>query len=817
MRSLSPIGVCVLLTASAAAAQDSPHQTLQALNALRVEPSRVYFVRDFHFRRDAARLELEEGKLAFLQAYQGRLTGAVFVGTGRVLVMPRDAAERQSLARYVGTPLLDQSFSRAYFRFTDDTGESLLRQLADEGVRPERDPGFAASWDSMMSDLNPSQSIRVMADLLSQNPRPYFYAGLMGDASGPFDVLVDYRRDEAVNLGQTRWAGGRRFYDVWASFPSANVTEPPPDLLQPEFFDIDTSILADNTLEGRTDLRVKVVTGGERVVALELSRHLRVSEVTDGAGQPVPFFQSEDLSGAGGAQRGNDSIFLVMPQPLHEGDVITFRLAYRGSVIADAGNGVFFVGDRGSWYPHLAGSDRFAKFTLTFRWPAKLRLVATGLKVEEGEEGEWRFGRWKSEGPIPVAGFNLGDYALEVTDSTRPQIELYANRVLEQALASRFRTRTIPPPVIVRTLPENPPRPGTPPRSIPLILPDAPPPSPAAQLKELGREFTEAIRFFEKTLGPFPYGHLAITQIPGSFGQGWPGLLYLSTFSFLEPAVQGRAGIARRSQEQFTELLPFHELAHQWWGNLVSWPTYRDQWIHEGLANYMALLFAESRKGQEKQLNVWLERFRDDLVAKVPDSDDVVDDIGPLTHGYRLHSSKSLDAYSSIVYGKGAWVFHMIRMLLQDPSAKDPDARFHKLLQTLLNDYRYSSISTDDLQREIEKVMTPAMALEGGRKFDWFFDEWVRGTGIPHYSVSVEIQQQGKSDSYVIRGKLKQSEVPESFIAPVPLYATRSSGKPVLLGTVVTTGNETPFQFTVRFRPGKIQIDPDLTLLCIPE
>ena len=812
-------GVCLLLAASAAATQESPHQIYQALNALRVDSSRVYFVREMHLRRDAVRLAFEEGKLAFLEPYQGRITGAVFLGTGRVVVIPRDAGEKQSLAHHLGTPLLDESFSRAYIRFTDDTGESLLRQLEEDGVRPVRDSSFAQDWDSTLVNLNQSHSLRVLADLLSEKSSPYFYAGLMGDATGPFDLLVDYRRAEAISIGQARWAGGLRFYDIWASFASSYAAAPPAEILRPIEFNIDTKISADTALEGRTDLRLKVVSGGERLVPLELSRYLRISQVTDAAGNALPFFQNEELSRADIAQRGNDSVFIVLPQPLRAGDELTLRISYRGGVIANAGNGVFFVGDRGSWYPHLAGSDHFAKFTLSFRSPGKLRLVATGHKLEEHEEGEWRTSRWESEGLIPVAGFNMSDYALEVADSSRPRLELYANRMLEQALANRFRARNIPP-IIVRTRPEEPPRPNTPPRAIPMILPDPPPPSPASQLKELGRDFVEAIRFYEKTHGPFPYERLAITQIPGSFGQGWPGLLYLSTFSFLEPSAQGRVGIGRRSQEHFTELLPFHELAHQWWGNVVSWPTYRDQWIPEGLANYMAVLFAASRKGQERQLNLWLERFRDDLAVKIPGTDDIVDDTGPLTHGYRLRSSKTPDAYGTIIYGKGAWVFHMLRMMLRDSTSKDPDARFNKLLQTLLRDYRYRGISTADLQREIEKVMTPAMALEGGRKMDWFFDQWVHGTGIPRYSVSFDVRPQGqpgKAETFVVRGKLKQSGVADSFIAPVPLYGSRLTGRPVLLGTIVTTGRETSFQFTTRFRPGKILIDPNFTLLCLPE
>ncbi len=90
----------------------------------------------------------------------------------------------------------------------------------------------------------------------------------------------------------------------------------------------------------------------------------------------------------------------------------------------------------------------------------------------------------------------------------------------------------------------------------------------------------------------------------------------------------------------------------------------------------------------------------------------------------------------------------MIREMLRQPEAKDPDARFTQLLQTLATKYAYRALSTADLQKEVEAVMTPAMDLEGGRSMEWFFDEWVRGTGIPHYHVEFTAQSHGRGLSW---------------------------------------------------------------------
>ncbi len=98
--------------------------------------------------------------------------------------------------------------------------------------------------------------------------------------------------------------------------------------------------------------------------------------------------------------------------------------------------------------------------------------------------------------------------------------------------------------------------------------------------------------FMTVQFGPPPLPYLAVTPIPGNFGQGFPGLVYLSTLAYLNPD-QRPASLRDSSQETFfSELLEDHETAHQWWGNLVVPAGYQDEWLIESLANYSALLAA---------------------------------------------------------------------------------------------------------------------------------------------------------------------------------------------------------------------------------
>lgn len=808
MGSFARILLCLAALAGSAGAEQglSARAIYQQLNALRVDTGRIYRVGEFSLRRDVVRLVFEEGKLAFLQPYHGRVTGAVFTGRGRALALVRDPGEKASIARFLGEPLVDQPFSRLYLRFTDGTGEELAESLKEAEAEAIVEPSFAEEWNLAIADLNPWHSLRILADLLSESPLPYFYAGIMGDRTGAFDILLDDRRAEQVLIGQSRYVEGARYYDIWASFSRSDRGPFPGVPFTPVSYEISTTIRNDLSLEGRTTAELKARRGGERLLHLELSRRLTLETVKDAEGNLLEFFQNEEIKGDELVRRGNDAVLIVLPRALPAGESFRLELAYKGSVISDAGNGVYFVGERGSWYPHISGAEFFVPFELQFRWPKRLELVVTGKTVEEGEEGEWRWGRWKSEGPVPVVGFNLGEYVSGEVKTDRWKVEVYANRQLERAVLSQFNR-----PVIVQPVPGRSRVPG----GLPVVVWPDPPPSPAAVLGRVAQDITDAIRFYEELNGPFPFEKLAVAQIPGSFGQGWPGLLYLSTLSFLSPAQQTRAGIGKRTQAQFTELVPPHEVAHQWWGNIIGWASYRDQWIQEGLANYLALLYVNSKTPGDAELTWWLETYRKELTEKDPALGAPPEELGPLTLGYRLRTSKAPGGFTQVVYAKGTWVMHMLHQMLKEPGARDPDARFRQLLANILKKYRYREFSTEDFQREVEALMTREMDLEGGRSMDWFFDQWVRGTGIPRYSVEFTVRPGGAPDRFVVRGKLKQEGVPGSFIAPVPIYAPRTGAKPVLLGTVITSGPETSFQFTTRTRPRKLLIDPYLTLLCL--
>jgi hypothetical protein len=139
------------------------------------------------------------------------------------------------------------------------------------------------------------------------------------------------------------------------------------------------------------------------------------------------------------------------------------------------------------------------------------------------------------------------------------------------------------------------------------------------------------MEFMASRLGPPALTHLAISPIPGTFGQGFPGLIYLSTLAYLKN-VPHQNGPAAPTQSLFVQdVLLAHEVAHQWWGNRVVPATYRDNWLMEALANYTALLYLEKTKGANSA-GMILDYYRTILLEKDIDGK-TVESAGPIVLG----------------------------------------------------------------------------------------------------------------------------------------------------------------------------------------
>jgi aminopeptidase N len=318
-----------------------------------------------------------------------------------------------------------------------------------------------------------------------------------------------------------------------------------------------------------------------------------------------------------------------------------------------------------------------------------------------------------------------------------------------------------------------------------------PGPNPAARLAELSSEVGAALEFMAQHFGPPPLKTLAVSPIPGVFGQGFSGLVYLSTLAYLNPSDRPPGWQSESSRTFFSELLHAHETAHQWWGNLVTAESYQDEWVMEALANYSALMVLEKRKGR-RALNAVLDEYRNNLLP--------VESFGPIIWGTRLISSQTPGAWRVITYEKGSWILHMLRGRLGD----EP---FLKMLGELAKRKRFQPLSTEEF-RVIAAEFVPKGADDP--KLEIFFDQWVYGTGVP--ALNLQYSVHGKAPKVRVRGKVIQTEAGEEFTAYVPVEV-QLPGKRSVRQWVRTSSDPVEFEIPLKAAPVKVLLDPGNTVL----
>jgi Peptidase family M1 domain len=811
------------------------------LSTVGLDQSRVYHIRDFTLDRSAVHITFEDGTIAFTKDVAGRVTGAFFEGEGEVLLQPPNRVERASMALFTGSAILEEHFITAYFRFNDDTFAELQSALRPADNAQE----FVSEWDETARNLAPGDALRLLMTFSLSLPvageavistpliaapaaadDALFHAYLRGRRLGTFDVHLDCRATEQIWAGQARSVESGAYFDTWTSFSplraagegvraagpgadkSGDQTGDRADDITVPSYRIRTQIKLPKSISGEAVLQVVGVRAGERMLLFELSRFLQVDRV-EANGNPVEYIHNPSVEGTQLARRGNDAVAVVLPRPLRVGQRIELRFVYHGDVLSEAGGGLLYVGARGTWFPNR--NFAMSNFDLEFRYPAGWTLLATGKRVDQSQEqnikndaapsGE-QVSRWVSERPMPVAGFNLGRYRRATAHAGKITVETYAALGVEESF---------PKPPVQLITPGMPLELGRKPQSFALQEPL--PPSPARNAQSVADTSARAVEFFSRLYGPFPYSELALAQNPGVMSQGWPGLVFLSSYSFLTDAEKSQLRM-EPVERTLSNNVAAHETAHQWWGDLVGWKSYHDQWIVEALANYSSLMLLETT--DPHQFQAVLEKYRDNLLEKNKNGEAMMD-AGPVTLGARLSSSHFPDGYDAISYGRGTWLLHMLRCMMRDAQpggAHAPAGQeepFVRALRKLREQNEEKEITTRDLLHAFEEELPRPLWHEGHKTLDWFYDGWVNGTAIPRFDLHNLRYTDGPGGT-VVAGTLSQKDAPEDLVTAVPVYAVVGS-KNILLGRVFVDGPEAPFHLSAPRGTRKVVVDPNQTLL----
>jgi len=803
----APILVILSLSFNVYAQEANPGSSATLYRSLRdcgLDVTKVYRVRDAVFDREDLHFALNEGWLIVGEQVAGHVTGAFFVGDGEVLLIPPDLGERASLALFLNTAVLEEKFTSAYFRFFDD---HFLEEV-EPALRKGENPEILDRANAAAKELAKTDALRLLLGYLNTpanavNPARFMHTRVVSANHGTFDVFYDEAAPEQIGVGQVGHSpGGFAFYNVWTSFPSRSHRKEEPSAtaglsLVPKSFRIKASVHPPETIDGDAELELEVLQQGTRAVLFELSRSLKVSSVAMDRKQ-LEFLQNEAVEGSRIARDGNDYVAVILPQAMSKGDKVKLHFVYSGTVLADAGNGLLYVGSRGNWYPNLGLN--MAMFDLEFRYPPEWTLVATGKRASAQTVDGMQVSRWISERAMPVAGFNLGHYQQSEVTAGNVKVASFAASSVESSFPTA--TKTLIGPVI------------TPRRSMqePSVQVPLPKPRPVGEAAATSAAAT--IDYLSPRIGPYPYSTLSLTQLPGNVSQGWPSLVFLSSYAFVP---QNERGGVRSDFDRvlFDRLMVPHETAHQWWGDSVYWTTYHDRWISEALANYSAMLSFEA--DYPKDFKTVLDYYRVHLAEKGPEGK-INREAGAVTLGNRLNSSIFPGGFDLIAYGRGTWLMHMLRELLRDgsrASGENVDNLFFSVLRTLQHDYSCKQMSTRDMQRAFERVLPKSLYHEGKPSLDWFFNGWVNGTAMPKYQLS-GVRFERKGTTLRASGKLLQNDAPGDLVTAVPIYAELARGDLRFLSRVFADGDETTITLTVPAGTRKLVVDPHGTVLTSP-
>ncbi len=291
--------------------------------------------------------------------------------------------------------------------------------------------------------------------------------------------------------------------------------------------------------------------------------------------------------------------------------------------------------------------------------------------------------------------------------------------------------------------------------------------------RELAESYAEAaqeiLTFYSDRFGSYPFHRLTLVEIEDGTVGGYaaPGLVALAKRGWTTRVNYNLLG---------------HELAHQWWRCMVSPATLDDRFLEEGLATYSAAMLEEELNGQAAF---------EQTMAKVAIGALTREDAAPISQAGSLREFSA--EYQSIVFQKGAMVFHMLRFVIGEEA-------FIQSLRMLARDFVWGSASTADYQGLAEETARQSLM--------YFFAQWVSSTGVPQFKRSWVIYR--TKQGYQTVGKLEQDL--DIFRMPIEIRVLAEGARPISQ-RIEMVGTTTDFTINTRTKPLKVIVDPASRIL----
>ena len=778
---------CVLLViifgTSGAFAQDAGSKEKQVYNQLRnftLSGGSVQ-VNALALKKDRAEITLT-GTVYFSGPVNGQTTGAVFIGEGRFSAeTPSSEFEKDNVRRLLGAENIESDFKTAVFRFTDDTAAKIGQ--GQPGPANDRAQKLALENDArILRETGANFPARQAISILNAEKPGVFLATFDGGRRGRFNMVLDYQNripvaNFGINAGEKGliWTYNSGIYgtEVWLAFyglddyQRGNVEySDANDQIDIGSYNMDVD-LRDYSKRLRVlsrmgvqalqpNLRAINFSIGESLPEydnLRLKKQMRVKSVKVG-GTDLDVIQ-EDWEGG---------FTVLLPQTLKPGDQLELTLDVEGDFMMDTEfcKDCHYPRSNTTWYPRHGYLDR-ATYELTYRHPKKLRVASVGARLSEAldpEDKDGAISKFEMKQPVALVVFALGPFKRH-------------NDMV------KWEKGGDPTPLEFNSLPGD-----------------------LAAIKEdfIVAELSNSVRYFTSLFGTYPYPSFGAAFHPFPFGQGFPSMLMIPPTD--------RAN-------KYTYSFIAHETAHQWWGNIVAWRSYRDQWLSEGFAEYSGILYTgirDSRGAREDLLGQLRSSLKDPPVTLTGVGKGRLVDVGPIILGHRLNTSKTFGAYQALIYNKGALVLRMLHFMMSDP-ATGQGQPFFDMMTDFVERYRNKTASTDDFRAVVNEhfAKTPIARQYGMKNLNWLFRQAVYQSELPSYEMQYKITPEADG-KVVVSGTITQKNAGENWVMVLPLKFGFGGDK-AAMGTVIVQGPSSPFQIRLPAAPSKVQLDPDRWIL----
>ncbi len=729
-------------------------------------------------KRDRAVMTFD-GIFYFAAPVEGRVTGAVFIGQGSFRAgVPPNEFEKDNVRRLLGDDLVDSDFKTAVLRFTDDTFELIGRNRQEGGAVNDKAQKLASELDArLLKETGANLSARLALSILNGEQPGFFFATFDGGRRNRFSFVLDYQgRLPVANFNLNGGEKGLIFAyegelfgnDIWMAFYALadyqrNSVEYSDvnDQIDVTHYQMDLNLRDPSSrLQLVARLAVQALQPNLRAVSFRigeslgenesrrLKKQMRLKSARFGRAELTAL--QEDWEGG---------LTILLPRAAQAGEKLELELVFEGDFMYDARSvkDCFYPASNTTWYPRHGYLDR-ATYDFTFRHRKNRHIASVGQRLGEEpdpEDKELAITKYRMQHPVALVTFALGPF------------ERHTQMV-------KWEKGGEPIPVEFNSLPGS-----------------------YLAIKEdfILAELDNSLRYFSLLFGKYPYPVFSAAFHPFGFGQGFPSLLMI-------PATD-------RANKQTYSFIA-HETAHQWWGDVVTWRSYRDQWLSEGFAEYSGVLYTGVRASvaaRNDLIDEMRRSLKDPPLTIYGPGKGKLADVGPIILGHRLNTRKTYGAYQTLIYNKGALVLRMLHFLMSNPASGD-DQAFFAMMTDFVERYRDRFASTDDFRAVANEhfAKTPIAQKYKLKNLNWFFSQWVYQSDLPSYQLEYQLQDQ-PDGSVMVSGTVTQENAPANWFMPLPLVMTFGEKK-WASGTIHAFGPKTPFEFKLPMRPKKLELDP---------